>query len=165
MLSVVAAFAPNAARISLSVSGQTRPALLEPDNDAAVLGAFHAEPKSAKEATIIAFEFGRMLRISRDLLANAATKLGLWELLRLEDRMARQIGSILNPDAYLLAAASGTELPGADVQPRIRLDAEQACCRHGAAATGSVDFRLYSGLLPAGRDETLQSLGWQSRSP
>ena len=42
-----------------------------------------------------------MLKISRDLLANAAIRLGLWELLRLEDRMARQIGSILNPDAYL----------------------------------------------------------------
>lgn len=70
-------------------------------SDLTEVSAFHAEPKNAREATIIAFEFGRMLKISRDLLANAATRLGLWELLRLEDRMAREIGSILNPDAYL----------------------------------------------------------------
>lgn len=42
-----------------------------------------------------------MLRISQDILASAAQRLGLWELLKLEDRMARQAASILSPDAYL----------------------------------------------------------------
>jgi len=62
---------------------------------------FYSEPTSSQEATRIAFEFGKMLRISQDILASAANKLGLWELLRLENRMAKQIGTILNPDAYV----------------------------------------------------------------
>lgn len=70
-------------------------------DDLTEVSAFYAEPTSTQDATVIAFEFGRLLRISQDLLAAAAAKLGLWELLRLEDRIARQIGSILNPDAYL----------------------------------------------------------------
>lgn len=65
------------------------------------VSAFYPEPESAQQARIIAFEFGKMLRISQDILASAAQRLGLWELLKLEDRMARQAGSILNPDAYL----------------------------------------------------------------
>lgn len=65
------------------------------------VSAFYEEPTSAQEATLIAFEFGKMLRISQDILASAASKLGLWELLRLENRMAKQIGTILNPDAYV----------------------------------------------------------------
>ena len=65
------------------------------------VSAFYEEPTSAQEATRIAFEFGKMLRISQDILASAANKLGLWELLRLENRMAKQIETILNPDAYV----------------------------------------------------------------
>ena len=65
------------------------------------VSAFYEEPTNAQEATRIAFEFGRMLRISQDILASAASKLGLWELLRVENRMAKQIGTILNPDAYV----------------------------------------------------------------
>ncbi len=65
------------------------------------VSAFYAEPVTAQDATMIAFEFGKMLRISQDLLARAAQRLGLWELLKLEDRMARQIDEIRNPDAYL----------------------------------------------------------------
>lgn len=65
------------------------------------VSAFYEEPTSAQEATRIAFEFGKMLRISQDILASAASRLGLWELLRLENRMAKQIGTILNPDAYV----------------------------------------------------------------
>lgn len=65
------------------------------------VSAFYPQPESAQQATLIAFEFGKMLRISQDILASAAQQLGLWELLKLEDRMARQAGSILNPDAYL----------------------------------------------------------------
>lgn len=65
------------------------------------VSAFYPQPESAQQATLIAFEFGKMLRISQDILASAAQRLGLWELLKLEDRMARQAGSILNPDAYL----------------------------------------------------------------
>ncbi|MFC3058503.1 helix-turn-helix domain-containing protein [Paenirhodobacter populi] len=67
----------------------------------AEVSAFYAEPTSAQEATRIAFEFGKMLRISQDILASAASKLGLWELLSLENRMAKQIGTIINPDAYV----------------------------------------------------------------
>lgn len=70
-------------------------------SDLTEVSAFYSEPATTQDATIIVFEFGRLLRISQNLLAIAAAKLGLWELLRLEDRMARQIGSILNPDAYL----------------------------------------------------------------
>ena len=65
------------------------------------VSAFYDEPSSAQDATHIAFEFGQMLRISQGILVSAASKLGLWGLLRLEDRMARQVGSILNPDAYV----------------------------------------------------------------
>lgn len=65
------------------------------------INAFYEKPTSAQEATRIAFEFGKMLRISQDILASAASRLGLWELLKLENRMARQIGTILNPDAYV----------------------------------------------------------------
>lgn len=65
------------------------------------VSAFYEEPTSAQEATRIAFEFGSMLRISQDILASAASRLGLWELLRLENGMAKQIGTILNPDAYV----------------------------------------------------------------
>lgn len=65
------------------------------------VSAFYEEPTNAQETTRIAFEFGKMLRISQDILASAASKLGLWELLRLENRMAKQIGTILNPDAYV----------------------------------------------------------------
>ena len=65
------------------------------------VSAFYQEPTSSQEATRIAFEFGKMLRISQDILASAASRLGLWELLRLENRMAKQIGTILNPDAYV----------------------------------------------------------------
>lgn len=69
--------------------------------DLTEVSTFYTEPANAQEAKVIAFEFGKMLRISQELLANATSKLGLWALLRLEDRMARQIGDILNPDAYL----------------------------------------------------------------
>lgn len=65
------------------------------------ISAFYEEPTSAQEATRIAFEFGKMLRISQDILASAASRLGLWELLKLENRMAKQIETILNPDAYV----------------------------------------------------------------
>ncbi|RID89963.1 replication protein C [Gemmobacter lutimaris] len=65
------------------------------------VNAFYEEPTSSQEATRVAFEFGKMLRISQDILASASSRLGLWELLRLEDRMAKQIGTILNPDAYV----------------------------------------------------------------
>lgn len=65
------------------------------------VSAFYPEPESSQQASLIAFEFGKMLRISQDILASAAQRFGLWELLKLEDRMARQAGSILNPDAYL----------------------------------------------------------------
>ena len=65
------------------------------------VSAFYEEPASPQEAKRIAFEFGSILRISQDILASAASRLGLWELLRLENRMAKQIGTILNPDAYV----------------------------------------------------------------
>ncbi|WP_273692355.1 helix-turn-helix domain-containing protein [Ketogulonicigenium vulgare] len=65
------------------------------------VSAFYPEPCSAQDATRIAFEFGRMLRISQDMLVNAIHKLGLWELLRLEDRIAKQVEGILSPDAYV----------------------------------------------------------------
>ncbi|WP_051294580.1 helix-turn-helix domain-containing protein [Gemmobacter nectariphilus] len=65
------------------------------------VSAFYQEPSSTQEATHIAFEFGKMLRINQDILVSAASKLGLWGLLRLENRMARQVGNILNPDAYV----------------------------------------------------------------
>lgn len=65
------------------------------------VSTFYKEPTSAHEATRIAFEFGKMLRISQDILASAANRLGLWELLKLENRMAKQIGTIFNPDAYV----------------------------------------------------------------
>lgn len=69
--------------------------------DLTEVSAFYPEPGNAQEATLIAFEFGKMLRISQELLASAASRLGLWPLLKLEDRIARQIDDILNPDAYL----------------------------------------------------------------
>lgn len=65
------------------------------------VSTFYPEPATSRDATRIAFEFGKMLRISQDILASAANRLGLWGLLKLEDRMAKQIGSILNPDAYV----------------------------------------------------------------
>ena len=71
------------------------------------VSAFYAEPANAQEAKVIAFEFGKMLRISQDLLASATSKLGLWALLRLEDRIARQANEILNPDAYLRSVLRG----------------------------------------------------------
>lgn len=70
-------------------------------NDLTEISAFYPEPNSPQQASLIAFEFGKILRISQDILASAAQRLGVWELLKLEDRMAKQAGSILNPDAYL----------------------------------------------------------------
>lgn len=72
-------------------------------SDLTEVSAFYTEPQSARETTAIAFEFGRMLRISQDLLARAAARLGIWQLLKLEDRMARNAETIQNPDAYLRA--------------------------------------------------------------
>lgn len=65
------------------------------------ISAFYTEPTNPQEATLIAFEFGKMLRISQELITCAASKLGLWAFLKLEDRMAKQIGDIVNPNAYL----------------------------------------------------------------
>ena len=70
-------------------------------SDLTEVSAFYAEPASERETAVIAFEFGKLLRISQDLLASAATKLGIWELLRIEDRIAGKAESILCPDAYL----------------------------------------------------------------
>ncbi|VDC33810.1 helix-turn-helix domain-containing protein [Pseudogemmobacter humi] len=75
--------------------------------DLTEVSAFYAEPANAQEAKVIAFEFGKMLRISQDLLASATSKLGLWALLMLEDRIARQANEILNPDAYLRSVLRG----------------------------------------------------------
>lgn len=72
-------------------------------SDLTEVSAFYSEPQSARETTAIAFEFGRMLKISQDLLARAAARLGIWQLLKLEDRMARNAETIQNPDAYLRA--------------------------------------------------------------
>lgn len=70
-------------------------------SDLAEVSAFYPKPETAQDTAVIAYEFGRMLRISQGLLARAATKLGLWELLWIEDQIARKIEVIQNPDAYL----------------------------------------------------------------
>ncbi len=72
-------------------------------SDLTEVSVFYTEPKNPRETTAIAFEFGGMLRISQDLLARAAARLGIWQLLKLEDRMARNAETIQNPDAYLRA--------------------------------------------------------------
>ena len=72
-------------------------------SDLTEVSAFYTEPQNPRETTAIAFEFGKMLRISQDLLARAAARLGIWQLLKLEDRMARNAETIQNPDAYLRA--------------------------------------------------------------
>ncbi len=72
-------------------------------SDLTEVSVFYTEPQNPRETTAIAFEFGRMLRISQDLLARAAARLGIWQLLKLEDRMARNAETIQNPDAYLRA--------------------------------------------------------------
>lgn len=69
--------------------------------DLTEVSAFYPEPASERETAVIAFEFGKLLRISQDLLASAAARLGVWELLRIEDRIASKADSILSPDAYL----------------------------------------------------------------
>lgn len=69
--------------------------------DLTEVSAFYPKPTSVQDGNRIAFEFGMMLRISQDTLLRAASRLGVWELLRLEDRIAKQIGDILNPDAYV----------------------------------------------------------------
>lgn len=68
------------------------------------INAFYEEPTSVKGTARIAFEFGKMLRIAQDVLASAASRLGLWDLLRLENRMAEQIASIRDPNAYMKSA-------------------------------------------------------------
>lgn len=70
-------------------------------SDLTEVSAFYPEPANERETAVIAFEFGKLLRISQDLLASAAARLGLWELLRIEDRIAGKAESILCPDAYL----------------------------------------------------------------
>lgn len=70
-------------------------------SDLTEVSAFYPEPASEREAAVIVFEFGQLLRISQSLLASAAARLGLWELLRIEDRIAGKADSILCPDAYL----------------------------------------------------------------
>ncbi len=70
-------------------------------SDLTEVSAFYPEPASERETAVIAFEFGKLLRISQDLLASAAARLGVWELLRIEDRIAGKADSILSPDAYL----------------------------------------------------------------
>ena len=70
-------------------------------SDLTEVSAFYPEPTSERETAVIAFEFGKLLRISQDLLASAAPRLGVWELLRIEDRIAGKAESILCPDAYL----------------------------------------------------------------
>ncbi|MDT1064200.1 helix-turn-helix domain-containing protein [Paracoccus sp. CPCC 101403] len=70
------------------------------------VNAFYAAPTSVSDATVIAFEFGRMLRISRDILTSALVKISLWDLLRIEDRIAQKADTILNPDAYLKSILS-----------------------------------------------------------
>ncbi|MFT4148597.1 MAG: helix-turn-helix domain-containing protein [Paracoccaceae bacterium] len=70
-------------------------------SDLTEVSAFYPEPASERETAVIVFEFGKLLRISQDLLASAAARLGLWELLRIEDRIAGKVDSILSPDAYL----------------------------------------------------------------
>lgn len=70
-------------------------------SDLTEVSTFYEEPETPQDCSRIAFEFGKMLRISQELLASAVTRLGLWELLKLEDRMASQAETILSPDAYL----------------------------------------------------------------
>lgn len=70
-------------------------------SDLTEVSAFYPEPASERETAVIAFEFGKLLRISQDLLASAAARFGVWELLRIEDRIAGKAESILSPDAYL----------------------------------------------------------------
>ncbi|SMO97584.1 replication initiation protein RepC [Paracoccus laeviglucosivorans] len=65
------------------------------------INAFYDEPTSVKDTARIAFEFGKMLRIAQNVLASAASRLGLWDLLRLENRMAEQIAYIRDPNAYM----------------------------------------------------------------
>lgn len=72
-------------------------------SDLTEISTFYPEPACPRHGIRIAFEFGRMLRISQELLVIAASKLGLWRLLRLEDQIARKSDSIENPDAYLRA--------------------------------------------------------------
>ncbi|RWR26225.1 replication protein C [Sinirhodobacter populi] len=69
--------------------------------DLTEVSAFYPEPGCPQDTAAIAFEFGKMLRISQALLASAAAKLGLWELLRIEDQIARKVETIHCPDAYL----------------------------------------------------------------
>ncbi|MFC3058028.1 helix-turn-helix domain-containing protein [Paenirhodobacter populi] len=69
--------------------------------DLTEVSAFYDAPGCHQDTAAIAFEFGKMLRISQTLLASAAAKLGLWELLRIEDQIARKVETIRSPDAYL----------------------------------------------------------------
>lgn len=69
--------------------------------DLTEVSAFYPEPGCPQNTAAIVFEFGKMLRISQVLLASAAAKLGLWELLRIEDQIARKVETIRSPDAYL----------------------------------------------------------------
>lgn len=70
-------------------------------SDLTEVSAFYPEPASERETAVIAFEFGKLLRISQDLLAGATARVGVWELLRIEDQIAGKADSILCPDAYL----------------------------------------------------------------
>jgi len=81
------------------------------------VNTFYDAPPTARDATVIAFEFGRMLRISQDLLASALAKLGLWDLLSIEDRIARKADSILDPDAYLKSILCTPRQGGGRSQP------------------------------------------------
>lgn len=72
-------------------------------SELAWISDWYPEPVNSHETAIIAFEFGKMLRISQNLLASAVAKLGVWELLRIENQMAKDVETIQSPDAYLNA--------------------------------------------------------------
>ena len=72
-------------------------------NELAEVSAFFAEPTTSHDLATVAFDFGRMLRISEELLSQAVQRLGVWDLLKIEDQIARTVEKIANPNAYLRA--------------------------------------------------------------
>ncbi|MEQ8343526.1 MAG: helix-turn-helix domain-containing protein [Marinovum algicola] len=69
------------------------------------LAAFYPDPPTSERgAQRVLYEFGKMLGVQHNTLTAALTSLGLRQTLTLQDRMARRLCDIANPDAYLTRA-------------------------------------------------------------
>lgn len=66
-----------------------------------IAGFYPKEPRTEHQLFQVIYEFGRMLQIADDAIVDAVRRIGAWETLCVQNKIAKRIEQIENPTRYL----------------------------------------------------------------